>query len=746
MSSYVSLGPIQVDARLYKAVEEDILPNSGVSSKSFWTSLGAVLAEYTPRNEALLRERDAIQARIDAWLLTRQGKPWDASAYAAFLTEIGYLVKPDPTPFKVEHSTPIDPEVNSIPGPQLVVPVDNLRFALNAANARWGSFVDALYGTDAGPSEADGCERGSKYNPKRGAKVWEMVHAFLDEHYPLAQGAKFGEVTQILVDTTGPVTKLSFKLKNGREVPLDRDSQFEGHVGPAAAGKAEPSMVVLRHNALATLLVVDRQSDVGKAHAAGLSSVELEAAVTAICDMEDSVAAVDAEDKAKVYKNWTELMRGVAKERLSPTQERTMRPDRKYTTRAKAPGVLKGRALLFVRNVGIHKYTDAVRLSHNNAEALEGIVDLMVSALAARHDLFPTTKSKDLINSQHGNMYLVKPKMHGPAEVAFVVDLVSRVEKELGLKPETIKLGIMDEERRTTVNLRECIRQAKSRCVFINTGFLDRTGDEIHTSFAYGPVLPKHEIEGAKWRLSYEDWNVDIGLQLDLPRSGQIGKGMWAAPNAMAEMMKKKGAHPSSGATTAWVPSPTAATLHAVHYHKFSVADAQARIRATGMNRGQLGDILTPPFLNRKLTAEEVANELSNNAQGILGYVARWVQLGIGCSSVPNIHDVALMEDLATLRISSQHIANWLEHGIVTEAQVRETFVKMAAFVDRQNKGTAGFVAMAPSLSDSLAFQAALALVFRGKVTPNGLTERTLIEFRKAEKAKRAGGHAKAKM
>jgi malate synthase len=733
MSLPIIKGPITIHPSLYQVVEQDILPQSGITSDQFWTSLGNIIVDFSPENEALLRTRDALQARIDAFLLTRRGKQWDQALYTAKLAEMGYLVPRDETPFKVEHTTPLDPEVTSMPGPQLVVPVDNIRYALNAANARWGNLLDAFYGTDAGPSEADGCEKGSKYNPKRGGKVFDMCHQFLDEFFPLAGGNKYKDVVHFSIDTSSPTSsRLVIKTNKNGITYLDQDSQFQGHV----LGKTgQLSNIILRHNALAVELEMNRDSEIGKSHPAGLSAVYLESAVTAICDFEDSVAAVDAQDKAKVYKNWNDLMRGIAQERLTATSIRRLREDRVIINRQGKNETLKGRALLFVRNVGIHMYTDMVKMTTTGAKVPEGIVDAMVSALAARHDMVPTNKSKSLLNSAHGNMYLVKPKMHGPAEVAFVVRLVTRVEKELGLRHESIKLGIMDEERRTTVNLKECIRAARTRCVFINTGFLDRTGDEIHTSFAYGPMLPKKEIESATWRLSYEDWNVDIGLEVDLPRSGQIGKGMWAAPDAMAEMLKKKGAHPQSGATTAWVPSPTAATLHAIHYHRHSVVDAQQRIRNMGLHRAKLSDILTPPFLNRTLTKAEIMAELENNAQGMLGYVSRWIMLGIGCSKVPDLHDVGLMEDRATLRISSQHIANWLEHGLVTEEQVISAFEKMARIVDRQNHGTGGYQPMSNDFKNSRGFQAALEMVWRGKQEANGLTERTLTEFRRAEKA-----------
>jgi len=727
--SYKTLGRIRVHTALLQAVENDILPGTGLAAPAFWKSLDDVLHDYSPRNAALLRKRDAIQARVDAYLLERKGQRWDAGQYTAFLASIGYLVPEGPA-FQVE-TVNVDPEVCATPGPQLVVPVDNARYALNAANARWGSLLDALYGTDAGPAETPGLEKGKGYNPKRGDAVFKQAHAFLDDYFPLAEGAKYADVVALNVSAPGSFT-VTLKSKSA-PTRLQNDAQF---VGSTVSNNNELKSVLLVHNALHVELVIDRSTPSGKTHPAGLSDVLLESAVTAIADCEDSVAAVDAQDKAKVYRNWTGLMKGTLSEKLSATETRSLRPDKTYRARDGAQKALKGRALLFVRNVGLHMYTDMVRFAHNDAEVPEGLVDIMVTAAAARHDVASASKPRDLLNSRTGSMYLVKPKMHGPEEVAFTVEVLGRVERELQLKPDTIKLGIMDEERRTTVNLKECIRQAKTRAIFINTGFLDRTGDEIHTSFAAGPVLPKKEIEGAKWRLAYEDWNVDIGLAVGLPRCGQIGKGMWAAPDRMREMLEKKGAHPAAGATTAWVPSPTAATLHAIHYHKHSVPAAQARIAAGGP-RGKLEDILTPPLLgDRKLTAEQIQAELDNNAQGMLGYVSRWIQLGVGCSKVPDLHDVGLMEDRATLRISSQHIANWLEHGLVSRQQVVSSFEKMAKVVDRQNHGSPGYQPMAAHFETSSGFQCALDMVFRGKDEANGLTERTLTEYRRAEKAK----------
>jgi malate synthase len=716
---YTTIGPIKVHESLKNTVENEILPGTSITPQVFWKELGDLLVEFTPRNESLIRKRDALQAQIDSYLLANKNKPWDAGKYTAFLTEIGYIV---PTvnnlPFKVETEN-VDEEVSSIPGPQLVVPVDNARFALNAANARWGSLLDAYYGTDAGkiPDEGE-LAKGKKYNPKRGQKVYELVHSFLDEYFPLSLGEKFGNVVNVKITNS----KVEFQTKSNKTVGFDHDSQF---IGASNDNKS----IYLKHNSLHVELVFDKNTVMGKDHPCGLSQVNLESAVTAIADCEDSVAAVDAQDKSKVYSNWCGLMKGTLSESLSPTSVRRLNPDKEYIARDGSKQSLKGRVLLLVRNVGIHMINPQVLLANNDAPAYEGLVDIMMTAVAARHDFYGT-KASNLKNSLHKSMYLVKPKMHGPEEVLFTMDVLARVEQALKLPNETIKLGIMDEERRTTVNLKECIRVAKRRCIFINTGFLDRTGDEIHTSFVYGPMLPKKEIEGATWRLAYEDWNVDIGLEVGLNRVGQIGKGMWAAPDNMLEMMTKKIAHPKAGATTAWVPSPTAATLHAIHYHACSVKDVQVNLQ--GKSRGLLKDILTPPFLNRKLTPEEIQKEVDNNCQGMLGYVSRWIQLGVGCSKVPDLAGVFLMEDKATLRISSQHLANWLEHGIISADFVRKSFEKMAPVVDQQNKDTVGYVAMGSGtqLYSNLGFQCALQMVFRGKEEANGLTERTLNEFR----------------
>jgi malate synthase len=628
----------------------------------------------------------------------------------------------------------VDDEIACTPGPQLVVPVDNARYALNAANARWGSLLDAYYGTDAGPPETDGATKGGAYNPVRGAKVFEYTHAFLDKHFALSGGAKYGQVTEY---TIGSNKALSCKLSSGGVATLAVPSKF---VGFNKASDGSLSSVLLVNNKLHVEIVIDRASAVGKTHQAGVKDVLIESAITAIADCEDSVAAVDAEDKSVVYRNWTGLMKGTLAEKFTKGGKqltRKLREDKTFTSAADGSAMtLPGRVVLLVRNVGLHMYTDMVKTDTGRLVP-EGLVDLMVTTLAALHDLSPkSAKPANLRNSRTGSMYIVKPKQHGPEEVAFTVETFGRAEQEFGLKPNTLKIGIMDEERRTTVNLGECIRAAKYRCIFINTGFLDRTGDEIHTSFYQGPVGSKADIKKAVWRKAYEDWNVDLGLETGLLGLGQIGKGMWAAPDNMAEMVKTKGEHPKSGATTAWVPSPTAATLHVLHYHETNVLDVQKGMLAKG-RRAVVGDILTAPIMTpaevSKLTEAQIIHEVENNAQGILGYIVRWIELGVGCSKVPDIDDVGLMEDRATLRIASQHIANWLHHGIVSEEQVMDVLKRMAVVVDRQNAGQAGYRPMSPEFNNN-GFKCAVEMIFAGLSAPNGLTEFTLTKYRRMEK------------
>ena len=646
------------------------------------------------------------------------------------LGQIGYIV-PEGPDFKVD-TTNVDPEIATIAGPQLVVPVDKARFALNAANARWGSLLDAFYGTDAGPPETDGAEKGKNYNPVRGARVFEYSHEFLDKYFALSGGAKFNDISAFKLNGS----TLSMELKNKKTATLQDPSKF---VGYNLAADKSLSCVLLQNNGLHVELLIDRNDSVGSTHAAGVKDIVLESAVTAIADFEDSVAAVDAEDKSVIYSNWTGLMRGDLEDKFmkgSSEVHRVLNKDKTYlSAKDGSQFVLPGRVVFLVRNVGLHMYTDAVKFADTGRLAPEGLLDLMITALSSLHDIGPNKSAKPFLNSRTGSVYIVKPKQHGPEEVAFTVKTFQRAEELIGLAPNTLKMGIMDEERRTTVNLKECIRQAKSRCIFINTGFMDRTGDEFHTSFHGGAFLPRDGVKKAVWLQAYEDWNVDIGIETGLLGVAQIGKGMWAAPNSMADMVATKGAHPKSGANCAWVPSPTAATLHAMHYHETDVHAVQAKLAAGG-RRGKLSDILQPPFLgDRQLTKDEIEQELKNNAQGILGYVARWIELGVGCSSVPNIHDVGLMEDRATLRISSQHIANWLHHGVVSEEQVVETMKTMAQVVDKQNGKQAGYEAMAPGYNNN-GFLCALELVMEGINAPNGLTEGSLTKFRRAEKAR----------
>ncbi len=718
--SLINKNGLQINSTLYEFINKEVIPDTNINSEDFWNKFSKIVHELAPINKSLIEKRKSIQKKIDNWHQNNNGKEFDKNEYTKFLKTISYLIE-EKENFEIE-TTNVDKEIASIAGPQLVVPVDNARYALNAANARWGSLYDALYGTDVISGE-----KGSGWNEERAKKVINYVRNFFDEVFPLS-GTSWDEVTEFKIKDENLIF-----IKKDKEYSLKNKSQFIGFNGE----KNKPKSILIKNNDIHIDIIIDPNHIVGKSDKASISDVMVESALSTIIDNEDSVAAVDAEDKVKCYRNWLGLMKGDLTANMEKNGKKFVRklnPNRNYISKDGKKISLHGRALLLSRNVG-HLMTNPAILLNDGSEIPEGILDAFVATLCALHDF----KNKN--NSRTGSVYIVKPKMHGPEEVAFTNTLFEKVEEALGIEKYTIKVGIMDEERRTTVNLKECIRQVKNRIVFINTGFLDRTGDEMHTSFEAGPMIFKGDMKKSTWLNTYENWNVDVGLMCGFSGKAQIGKGMWAMPDQMANMMEQKIGHPKSGANCAWVPSPTAATLHSMHYHKINVFDQQNKIKSR--SKAKLEDILEIPKADRpNWSTEDINRELENNAQGILGYVVRWIDQGVGCSKVPDINNVGLMEDRATLRISSQHMANWIHHGICTKEQVMSVMKKMAKIVDNQNEkdpaynrsGRTGYKKMSDDFEKSIAFAAACDLVFKGRVQPSGYTEPLLHEKRLEKK------------